>query len=562
MSQTYHNRGLRFAAVSAAALLLAGGSLFAQQASITLMGSNGSLTNYRVTDWSLQKSGVYDAEQDRVLWNVTATRGATTTLTLAANGYVRVQNTGSAPATIGNIVVNLQKTMGKSGAGSKWVTVSSDIADATQGDAATFARISAPASSEGLASFSENAASGPLEFMDADNNTVFSLTPQVSLAPGQAINLLFSAKFNNALLALPAGTLTRIEVIVSFGNAGARGGSGSVTSNIDINGNGIIDLDEKKVRSVPTRLTLAVPAAFTVNDSVLLCDDEVSSTGTVTLGVVTTDIGGGAQVEVITQSVQRSVTVPATGGTDGGEACNIARLQGVEYSVGIITGQRLVGYDANGLPIYEPVYTYFRLVPALDLMAQSCVPIPGDGGGNPEVLPDGTFYTYTQGGWGATPRGNNPASILAANFATVYPNGLTVGSGFTLRFTSAAAVGAYLPAGGPPAALTASLVNPTSTAAGVFGGQVTALRINVDFSAAGVTVGPGGPVGAMRIVGTSTPLDNLTVAQALAIAEAVLGGGALPAGMTIPNLNDLVTDLNEAFDNGAQSVWARTHLVK
>jgi hypothetical protein len=561
VSQTYHNRNSRFAAVSAAALLLAGGSLFAQQASITLLGSNGSLANYRITDWSLQKSGVYDAAQGLVLWNVTATRGATTTLTLAANGYVRVQNTGSAPATIGNIVVNLQKTMGKSGAGNKWVTVSSDIADATQGDAATFARISAPASSEGLASFSENAASGPLEFMDADNNTVFSLTPQVSLTPGQAINLLFSAKFNNALLALPAGTLTRVEIIVSFGNAGARGGSGSVSSNIDINGNGIIDLDEKKVRSVPTRLTLAVPAAFTVNDSVLLRDDEVSSTGTVTLGAVSTDIGGGAQIEVISESVQRSVTVPATGGADGGEACNIARLHGVEYSVAIITGQRLVGYNANGLPIYEPIYTYFRLVPALDLMAQSCVPIPGNGG-DPDILPDGTFYTYTQGGWGATPRGNNPASILAANFATVYPNGLVVGSGFTLRFTSAAAVGAYLPAGGPPAALTASLVNPTSTAAGVFGGQVTALRINVDFSAAGVTVGPGGPVGAMRIVGTGTPLDNLTVAEALAIAEVVLGGGAPPAGMTIPNLNDLVTDLNEAFDNGAQSVWARTHLVK
>jgi hypothetical protein len=66
----------------------------------------------------------------------------------------------------------------------------------------------------------------------------------------------------------------------------------------------------------------------------------------------------------------------------------------------------------------------------------------------------------------------------------------------------------------------------------------------------------------MRIVGTGTPLDNLTVAEALAIAEVVLGGGAPPAGMTISNLNDLVTDLNEAFDNGTQSVWARTHLVK
>lgn len=137
-----------------------------------------------------------------------------------------------------------------------------------------------------------------------------------------------------------------------------------------------------------------------------------------------------------------------------------------------------------------------------------------------------------------------------------------MGTGFALRFTSAAAVGVYLPAGGPAAALTASLTNPTSTAAGVFGGQLTALRINVDFSAAGVTVGPGGPVGAVRIIGTNTSLDGLTVAETLAVAKAALGGGALPAGMTVVNLNDLVTDLNEAFDNGIQSVWARNHLAK
>src|SRR3712207_8860774 len=35
--------------------------------------------------------------------------------------------------------------------------------------------------------------------------------------------------------------------------------------------------------------------------------------------------------------------------------------------------------------------------------------------------------TYTQGGWGSDPSGNNPGQRLHANFARVYPNGLTVG---------------------------------------------------------------------------------------------------------------------------------------
>ena len=52
-----------------------------------------------------------------------------------------VTNTGSGPATIGHIVVNLQKRQGNS-----WVTKSSDVANAAQGDAATTAKIDAAAS--------------------------------------------------------------------------------------------------------------------------------------------------------------------------------------------------------------------------------------------------------------------------------------------------------------------------------------------------------------------------------------------------------------------------------
>src|SRR6266852_6210906 len=103
-------------------------------------------------------------------WSITATQGATIGGHLVVNGFVTVANSGSKGATIGNIVVNLQTK-----SGSSWTTQSSDVADATNGDAATSAHIDPKASAENLGTFTENAASGQLLFMDANQNTVFSL---------------------------------------------------------------------------------------------------------------------------------------------------------------------------------------------------------------------------------------------------------------------------------------------------------------------------------------------------------------------------------------------------
>ena len=82
-------------------------------------------------------------------------------------GALTLTNKSAGPATIGNVVVNLQTRVNK-----QWVTVSSDIADATQGDAATAAVLHAQASSEGLAAFSENGASGALAFTDATSGYI------------------------------------------------------------------------------------------------------------------------------------------------------------------------------------------------------------------------------------------------------------------------------------------------------------------------------------------------------------------------------------------------------
>jgi hypothetical protein len=112
----------------------------------------------------------------------------------------------------------------------------------------------------------------------------------------------------------------------------------------------------------------------------------------------------------------------------------------------------------------------------------------------------------------------------------------------------------YLPAGGKPKALTGDLINPTSSPSGVFGGQVLALELNVDFSAAGVV--PGG-VGDLILAGTNTSFDGLSVRNILDMANQALGGGVLFDS----TLNDLVSLLNQGFDNCYPSGWVQDHLT-
>ncbi len=184
---------------------------------------------------------------------------------------------------------------------------------------------------------------------------------------------------------------------------------------------------------------------------------------------------------------------------------------------------------------------------------------------------DGDYCTYTQGGWGAVPQGNNPGTILHNGFDLVYgSSGVFLGlSGHSMSFkdtTSPAveggadAITAYLPAGGKPKPLgTGDLINPATTASGVFGGQVLALQLNVDFADARIIIGNiSVPVfGDLVINGTGTSFDGLTVRQLLAAANQALGTPTtLPA-----NLNDLVSNLNQGFDNCGLNTWALQHLA-
>ncbi|MDP3582968.1 MAG: SdrD B-like domain-containing protein, partial [Ignavibacteria bacterium] len=154
------------------------------------------------------------------------------------------------------------------------------------------------------------------------------------------------------------------------------------------------------------------------------------------------------------------------------------------------------------------------------------------------------FTTYTQGGWGS-PSNSGPGKIRDANFTAVYPSGLTVGGTYTIKLTSAQAVEDYLPDGGTPAALTQNYINP-ATAINILAGQVVALKLNVDYSAAGFLGSTSYSIGTLNILSGS--FGGMTVNQFLPIASSALGGAN--TGYSLTDINEAATAINENFDNG------------
>jgi hypothetical protein len=181
---------------------------------------------------------------------------------------------------------------------------------------------------------------------------------------------------------------------------------------------------------------------------------------------------------------------------------------------------------------------------------------------------NGDFTTYNQVDWVST----SPAvAILATNYNTVFASSggiLEVGSstGFTVEFSSAPALATYLPDVGPIGALDADLLDPTSTSAGAFGGNVTSLLLDIDFSDAGLLPqNVGIPFGDLVLQNFSIKsnlrgLNGLTVRQFSVIANILLGGGSYST-YTIAELDLIVANITDSFDAGIVSVFATTNLA-
>ena len=159
------------------------------------------------------------------------------------------------------------------------------------------------------------------------------------------------------------------------------------------------------------------------------------------------------------------------------------------------------------------------------------------------------FTTITPGGYGAKCSGNNWGCYVVNNFAAKFPNGLTIGSGTRLiKFTSAAAVQAFLPSGTTARALNAgTLTNPTAkTYSNVLAGHTIALSLslrfdsNPNFSPSSLSLG--------NLIMSSGTFAGKTVNEILTIANTILGGGSSP--YSAAQINDALDKINRNYDNG------------
>ena len=204
-----------------------------------------------------------------------------------------------------------------------------------------------------------------------------------------------------------------------------------------------------------------------------------------------------------------------------------------------------------------------RRFAAISLVAFSfCAVMARDAAAAPFQV--GDFVTHLQDEWGDA---STVAGIrLSDYFNSIYGAagytevGIAGAGGFSMLITSASSAFTYLPGSGPPDTLIADLVDPTSTPAGIFGGEVLALRLNVDFSDAGYTLGSLGiPFGDLVFHDYSQvpQVNGLTVRQVLAQADTLLGGGA--AGYSLADANAIVMNLNASFFQGP-SEFAQNYL--
>lgn len=424
--------------------------------------------------------------------------------------------------------------------------------------------------------------SGRYEFVDVLSGTYSLTAPSVANGYG-----LFTAGSLSAIVTAPGAVTDK--------NFGFVPGTLSGFAYVDGNGNGTKDVGEAGLGSVAIALSGAtIPGGFTAPTAA----DGAYAFGNLIAGTYT--VAAPATVGTYSRSTSGSLTVtlPAGGSVPNlnfgyvppppppapssisGKAYIDANANGV-YDAGevVLAGVAITlsgptaasatttapaGYSFTSLA--AGVYSVGSAASAFDgglaynLTTPSPISLTLLAGENRQNVNFGyraavVYTTYTQGGWGAPPAGNNPGMLLQNNFAAVYgASGVTIGlpgvSGkYHLKFTSATAIRNFLPAGGAPKALKASATNPTTSAAGVFAGQVLAAKLSVSFSAAGVTA-PG--LGSLKVA-AGYPLAGQTVSQVLALAEQALGGGALPSGVTFSALNDVMTRINENFDNGTSN---------
>lgn len=248
---------------------------FSQTGALLTLGSNGMVfQNVMTPAWSINE--IVPPAQQKVLndgvvnFPITVTKGETTNNVIKVISYVHIVNTGDEKANIGNVVVALQQLNDHSGV-LHWDTLSYDVANSDIGDIASIANTT-------FGEVKQNSASSFLEFLDKSNTIEFLNHPAASLDSQEAVDVRVCAQFNNNILGMAIGGRIRALVFVTYGNAADATGF-----NMDINGNGIIDPDEARVRSKYIISDTVFPKAIQRDDEVVLTGPFIKTNNPVTI---------------------------------------------------------------------------------------------------------------------------------------------------------------------------------------------------------------------------------------------------------------------------------------
>lgn len=178
-----------------------------------------------------------------------------------------------------------------------------------------------------------------------------------------------------------------------------------------------------------------------------------------------------------------------------------------------------------------------------------------DGDKEHHIAPCSGFKTFSQEKWASTSNKQAASSILASNFATVFPSGLTVGGTKKILFTNYTAVRNFLnQSNGSKVLSSALLTNPTkSSYSNKFAAELVAATLNIEMD--------------LKIASFASSTQNLkdlkigkgdfknwTVEQVVAEANKVLGGGSSTYSVSklakaIENINDSYNDNDKGHDS-------------
>ncbi len=159
--------------------------------------------------------------------------------------------------------------------------------------------------------------------------------------------------------------------------------------------------------------------------------------------------------------------------------------------------------------------------------------------------------TESQGAWGASPNGKNPAQYQATHFASAFPAPGYLSVGFGARkvvLTSATAVKNFLPLRGTPAMLPAGVLTNPTTLNNRLAGELIALKISVRFDEQDPHFSTSTTLLKDMVVASGT-FAGWTVQNLITAADARLGGDTYYT-QSFQQLQDAIAAVNLGYRRG------------